>query len=282
MSTTSYCCEVSRIVVAIDSSTHAAAAADSAATLAAQFHAELEGIFVQDVNLARLAALPIGREIRFLTGEARDFTTEALNMQNREQETSARNALSAAADRARISHEFHVIQGHIELEVLNAAKNADLLILGIGDFPGTRGLSLGVTPRSLAEQVSSSVLISKPNSQNLTEPLVWYDGTAGARRALDAAIQVTGTTRGDITVLVVAQDLDRAAILRKEVDERLGQAHRVPRFLHSARPTPDQICRLVTEVKAGILIVGADSLPDNGRPRLRLIETATCSVLIIR
>ena len=34
-----------------------AAALDAAATLASQLHAELEGIFVQDINLARLAEL---------------------------------------------------------------------------------------------------------------------------------------------------------------------------------------------------------------------------------
>lgn len=108
--------DVHRIVVAIDSSSHAASALEAAATLAAALHAELEGIFVEDINLARLAELPVGREVQFLTGQARDFTSSALAAQNKAQEFSARRAIAAAASRARITHVFHVARGHVVAE----------------------------------------------------------------------------------------------------------------------------------------------------------------------
>ena len=83
---------VRRILVALDGSVHASGALEAATALAARLHAELEGIFVQDVDLARLAALPIGREIQFLTGQGRDFTADELDAQNREQEARARGS----------------------------------------------------------------------------------------------------------------------------------------------------------------------------------------------
>ena len=81
---------IRRIMVALDGSAHASGAPEAAAALAARLHAELEGVFVQDIDLARLAALPIGREIQFLTGRGRDFTADELDAHNLEQEACAR------------------------------------------------------------------------------------------------------------------------------------------------------------------------------------------------
>ena len=55
-------------MVAIDSSADATSALEAAAALAGRLDAILEGIFVQDINLVHLAALPVGREIEFPTG----------------------------------------------------------------------------------------------------------------------------------------------------------------------------------------------------------------------
>ena len=52
--------EVRRIVVAIDSSSNAASALEEAAGLAARLHAELEGVYVQDINLVRLGRVARG------------------------------------------------------------------------------------------------------------------------------------------------------------------------------------------------------------------------------
>ena len=93
---------IRRIMVALDGSAHASGAPEAAAALAARLHAELEGVFVQDIDLARLAALPIGREIQFLTGRGRDFTADELDAHNVEQEACARRAIAAAAARARV------------------------------------------------------------------------------------------------------------------------------------------------------------------------------------
>lgn len=274
--------EVHRIVVAIDSSAHAASALEAAATLAAELHAELEGIFVEDINLARLAQLPVGREIQFLTGQARDFTAASLEAQNKEQEFSARRAIAAAAARARITHVFRVARGQVDVEVISAAGNADLLILGMGGKSlGGRG-RLGNTARAAAERAPHSVLISKPGMRSLGAPLVCYDGSNGARRALAAAIRLLGVRENGLTVLIVAQDMDRAEALRKEVDDRLVSLTTRPKFLHSAHPAPDQMCRLARESGADVLVIGADCELIAGAERLQMLEQIACPVLLIR
>jgi len=274
--------EIRRIVVAIDSSAPAASALEAAAMLAAQLHAELEGLFVEDINLARLAQLPVGREIQFLTGQARDFTATALEAQNREQESSARRAIAAAAARARITYRFRVARGQVDVEVISAASNADLLILGIGGgAPGGRR-RLGSTARAAAERAPHSVLISKPGMRQIGSPLVCYDGSDGAKRALEAAVRLSGVRERGIAVLIVAEDIDRAGMLRQEVNDRLDLLHMRPRFLHSAHPAPDQMCHFAAESGADILVIAADSLLIAGEDRLKMLEQVACPVLLVR
>ncbi|MBT5049065.1 MAG: universal stress protein [Rhodospirillaceae bacterium] len=274
--------DVRRIVVAIDSSSHAAAALEAAATLASQLHAELEGIFVQDINLTRLADLPVGREIQFLTGRGRDFTTEALSAQNREQEGTARRALAAAARRARIGHAFRVVRGQVEVEVISAADNADLLILGMGSrSPGGRA-RLGQTARAATERAPRSVLISKPGMRSISSPLVCYDGSEGTKRALDAAIKITGTPESNLTALIVAADVDQVGDLRQEVEERLAGFQIHPKFLHCPHPAPDQICRFAMQSGADILVISLESDLIAGQERLTILETVACPVLLVR
>ncbi|MGD8821809.1 MAG: universal stress protein, partial [Anaerolineales bacterium] len=62
---------VERILVAVDASSHSRAALEAAAELAASLEVELVGIFVEDINLMRLAELPIAVEIETPTGQVR-------------------------------------------------------------------------------------------------------------------------------------------------------------------------------------------------------------------
>ena len=273
---------VRRIVVAIDNSSHAAAALEAAAGLAARLHAELEGIFVQDINLARLAELPVGREIRFPTGQGRDFTSTELDAQYQEQEVHARRAIAAAAGRARVGYSFRVTRGQVETEVITAAGDADLLILGMSSRPLGGRARPGRIARAMAERAPRSVLLSKPGTRISGKALVCYDGTAGARRALEAAAGISGGQDDALTVLVIADDLDRAAALRSEVDAELSPFGIRPKFLHSPDPTPGQMCQLSSQAGADVLVISADDARIEGEGRLRLLEGVACPVLLVR
>jgi nucleotide-binding universal stress UspA family protein len=274
--------DIRRIVVAIDSTSHSNAALEAAAALAAQLNAELEGVFVQDINLARLAELPVGREIQFLTGQGRDFTADALSTQNREQEITARRALAKAAGRARIAHVFRVTRGQVDVEVISAAGNADLLIIGMGARSPSGRERLGQTARAAAERAPRSVLISKPGMGTLDRPLVCYDGSEGSKRALDAAIKITGSRECDLTVLIVAETMDQVSALRQEVLDRLLVTSIQPKFLHASHPEPAQICHFAAQSGSDVLVISTDSVIVAGVERLKVLESVTCPVLLVR
>ena len=58
-----------RILVALDASPRSLAALSTAGALAAELDAELSGLFVEDINLQRLLALPFAREFCLLSGQ---------------------------------------------------------------------------------------------------------------------------------------------------------------------------------------------------------------------
>jgi len=280
--------EVRRIAVAMDSSDHAIAALDAAAALAEQLHAELEGFFVRDIALTRLAALPVGREIQFLTGRGRDFTGPTLDAQNRDQEVYARRAIAAAAARAQVKHTFRVVHGQVAVEVISAAGKADLLVLGIGSkhpwgrTGPTARTRLGNTARAAAERATRSVLLVKPGTRLIGAPLVCYDGSDGAKLGLEAAIGILGAGEKGLAVLLITDVPEEAAVLRREVEARLDPLHIRPRFLYSADSTPDQLCRAAAECGADALVIAGDSRFQSGSDWERILESASCPVLIVR
>ena len=59
---------IRRILVGLDASPRSLSALEVACDLAARFRAELEGLFVEDIDLLRACELPFTREIRFFSG----------------------------------------------------------------------------------------------------------------------------------------------------------------------------------------------------------------------
>ncbi len=274
--------DVRRIVVAIDSSADANAALEEAASLAARLHAELEGVYVQDINLVRLAGLPVGREIRFLTGEGRDFTTDALEAETRAQEFAARRAIAAAAARASVAYAFRIARGQVDVEVISAAGNGDLLILGTGNRSPWGGVRLGRTARAAAERAPRSVLISKPGARPVGVPLICYDGSGGSPRALEAGLRIFGVHEGRLAVLILADDVPAAERLRHQVEDRLASSGVRPRFLYGARPLAHEVCRLASESGAGVLVMAADCAAIDEPHRGEVLESVACPVLLVR
>ncbi len=114
------------------------------ARIAAQLQAEIEGVFVEDAALFRLAGLPFLRELK------RDsFTEERLDEERLQQEwrataTLAREALEHSATRAGLAWSFRVWRGEIDQDLPTLALESPMLLLGRlsalvpSRFPATR------------------------------------------------------------------------------------------------------------------------------------------------
>jgi nucleotide-binding universal stress UspA family protein len=120
---------IRRILVAVDASPHSLAALRAAVDLAERFDAELTGVYVEDINLLRMAELPFTREVRVYSS-AQPLDTQHLEQELRVQARRARQALAQSARRSNLRTSFLVRRGVVSAELLKAALEADLVILG--------------------------------------------------------------------------------------------------------------------------------------------------------
>ena len=272
---------VRRIVVAADASPPARAALAAAVRLASQLEAELEGLFIEDVNLKRLAALPVGREIRWGGGfSARDAAAVAEDLQA--EAAQIRRALQDAAARARVKASFRVLEGRVEQEVVAAAGAADLLVLGLTGRRISTSTAPGATALAAVTRSTHSVLVLRAGAEVGRRALVLYDGSAGAAQALDFAARVADDDEASLTVVLRAPDEAEALKLRRRAASRLARDRQGARFLPATAPTLADLCRAASGTGTGLLVISADDPLVQGEGARRLLEDVLCPVLLVR
>lgn len=287
---------IRRILIALDATAESFAALDAAADLAECLHAELLGLFVEDINLVNLAALPIAREIDLAAGGVAKIDAHSVERQFRMQQQKAQSALAKAAESRRVTWSFRIARGQVAAELLKAAPNVDLVTLGRGGFPLTRRSRLGSTALTVAGESHHTYIVSGgrtagaqsrvargPARKSPRPIFVAYDGSACAKNALGIAAGIAGARGAALHVFLVAEaDSDR---LRGEVAktlERPGTAT-LP-VTYTRLDASDEACliRAIAAQADGLLVAGGVCLALTQQPVRRLLETTTRPVLLVK
>lgn len=234
-----------RIVVALDASPASAPAVEAAAQLAATWHAEILGIFVEDANLLRWASLPFTREVSGYTASVRDLGELELVRELRAQASRARTVLTRAAERHHVRMSFRVARGAVTAELLATLTEHDVVSLGRGGRRRGMQLRMGSTARTLACESVARVLVLPTGSRLAPLYGVVFDGTEGSRQATIEASELAGAT--PLIVLAVGAgpddqerlERDARAVVPERTDLRVHYLSRrsldvLPRLAHSA------------------------------------------------
>ena len=132
-----------RIVVALGAGTPAREL-DAAAALAGRTGAELLGLFIEDLDLIRFAALPFAHEIGAASAARRELDVESVERALRAMAAEAERMLAGAAGRSSVPWSFRVARGMLVDVLLAAAVDGEpedeirLLLLGGGASPAER------------------------------------------------------------------------------------------------------------------------------------------------
>lgn len=273
---------IRRILVAVDTSAHSLAALDAAARLASSMEAELTGLFVEDVNLIRLAALPFAKEICWPSSSRRVIDEVRMERELRLLASQARRALATAAEKVNAEWVFRVVRGTVTEEVLNAALEADLLSLGRASRPLTRRVRLGSTAQAVAIQAPRSVLIARKGADPELPIVVTYDGSDAGARVLNAAVRMSQVNDTNLIVLVMADDAVEAPQLAERASHLLGDrvAHAEYRFL----PTngDENLTDLLARETCAMVVLGGENRLLQGRRLYQLLDDLDCPVLLVR
>lgn len=193
---------IRRIVVAVDASPLSLAAAEAACRLGARLGAQVDAVFVEDINVLRLVAHPFVHTISLAAARRQSADDTLIGKALELQVVAARRALEAALAATCTLGSFAVRRGRVEVEVLAAAHACDLLCLGWSGRadPGLRP-RLGSVARAVTQNATAPVLLLQNPAAGPV--CLWWDGN---QAALEMAAGLAARDGGTIEVLVPATD----------------------------------------------------------------------------
>jgi nucleotide-binding universal stress UspA family protein len=270
---------IQRILLAVDGSPHSLAAMQAAIDLSQGLDAELIAVFVEDLDLLRMAELPIASEVSRYTANIHRLKPERIRRQLKAQASQAKAALARQARRQGVAWEFLVLRGDISLELLAKAEGADLMILGKAGWSKTR--RMGSTTRVVIQEATHFVLILQQGAHWARPVLLIYDGSQVARRGLKVAQLLSEQSGHPLSVMTVAKHASQAETLEREVVADLGADAKDATFFRVLAARSDDLARLVKNMDCLLILPAA--LPGlQGQPLIDFVDGLEGPVMVLR
>lgn len=271
--------EFRRILVALDASPASLAALDLAAELAARHQAELMGIYVEDINLLRSADIPLVKETGFYSATTRKIDSPNIERQLRAQARRIERILASIAEKANLRWSFRSTRGLIHGELITAAEDTDLIILGKTGWSGRS--QMGSTAREVAIQSPIQSLILLHQVRPGTPVMVAYDGSAAGLKALETA-RLIRDPEIPLHVLLLAETKDDADQLEAEVKELIAGEKQAPEFHWAANIKGNRLPHMAMISGCDVVVLPAASDLFDPEALLGILNEADCAVLLVR
>lgn len=268
-----------RILVALDASPASLAALDLAADLAARYQAELLGIYVEDINLLRLAEIPFSREIGHFSGISHEIDSRKIERELQTQARRVERRLSAIAQKANLRWSFQKMRGVIHGELLDAAQDTDLIIMGKTGW--SRRRQLGSTARNVAVNSTIQSLIMLHKVRPETPIMVIYDGSQASQKALLAA-QLVSSRDVPLNVLIISADQEKWQALEDEVMARIEPSDLQVVFRHAAEFAGERISHLAMVSGCDVVVMPVESSSFDPDSLIDVLNETDCAVLLVR
>jgi hypothetical protein len=254
-----------RIMVMLGSIEPERATLEALSLLAGRTAVEINGMFVEDIEVLALAELPIAREYCRLTHVERRLQTHDIERQFRVQARAAQQALAEIAARFGSPLSFQTVRGTLPTLLRAALEETDLMLFG-----AVRGALRipGGTDRAFT---------ARPSRRPVT---VTFDGSDAARRALQVALQLAPD---DVTPVIVILTAMRAADLPSLGEQviRLAGARPVQR-VGLIIPAWREVLEHVRAHRSGALVIAisAELLQEENLGQLR--NELNCAIVLVK
>lgn len=261
---------IRNIVVTLDASESGRPALETAVRLAAILGAELEGVFVEDINLIRLAGLPFLREVRPGSLTEEELSSQRMQSELRALARHAEHMLEQAVRETGVDWSFRVWRGRTEAESLSTTFDADVLSL-------YRGSSLLSCRARLVPK--PCVLPARYTTQSIS---VLFSGSEQAIKALTAACHLANDLDVHLIVLLPNTKTGDVLNLQKKAGAILDSYSQHARFVPLADSDAQSLAQIVSASVNTVLVAEA------GHPILQqggidqCLETLSCPLLLVR
>jgi hypothetical protein len=254
-----------RVLVAIEPPNLSAQSLAAVRELAHSLQLEVAGLFVEDLNLLRLAALPIAREVGAVSGMVRAIEVSDVERALRAQAEQMRRTLSSVAAELDLPWSFRVERGELLERVLAQLSETVAVVFA----PAPRKAPIGMTSRAGAGMPSPH------------KALAILDPTPAGDRALSVAQWLSRAPGATLTVASVTTE-----------KTALGAGHETARSRSPGRQTDTRVVRLPdTSVDAlvdaaritacDMLVLGSEVFPRQQREFRALLQRVRCLVMVV-
>jgi nucleotide-binding universal stress UspA family protein len=261
---------IRHIVTTVDASETGHRALETAVRLAAVMGAELEGVFVEDINLIRMSGLPFLREVRVWSLAEEAISAPRMQRELRTLARYAERMLAQAAKKMGVPWSFQVWRGRAEATSLSRAFSADILSLG--------RVSALVSSRAWAT--------ARPRTRQPRETVssicVLFSDSEQAIRAVTTACFLAKDMDAPLNVILPDIQADKMIAL-KEKARILLDAHEQPaRFVKITGTDIQSLGQAAGLSGISILITEAEHALFQQAGLERCLEALFCPVLLVR
>ena len=262
---------VARVMIALGADTTGEAALEAAVQLAAALRAELAGLFIEDVNLLRVAELPFSREFGIASGLARRMDTAGMTRAFKSAAAQARGAVAKAAQSSGVQWTFEVVQGSGLAPLLSAGRPVDWLVVerarvrtgGVPDPMRLKRRGRAVAGRRTAQPVA-----------------VVFDGSVDAQRAALAAQKLAHELTRPLLVLLLASAAMDVSTLRAAVHEVMGGDRARVHCVAVREAGLAGIADAARRHHAAVLVWCESTLRDDAQRLTEVLSALTCPLVL--
>lgn len=248
-----------RILVALDMSRQSDACLAAAIELAAKMDAELQGLFIEDLDLINLSTLPFTRQILSLSATETDFKKERLEQDMKLQARYAQHALASMASSRRVSWSFEVVRGRLIQEAQRAADRSDLVVTSV-----SRQLAnMACTPsqRNVAGALAqcSGTLVLVPEGTVIRPPfVVLIEPHTPLEIFVDKLVTVADSKGTEFHFVVAAQG-EAAATLQSQISAMLDNGRHTLNFIGLHRTNASALETVLCAFPPGTIVMDRNS-----------------------
>lgn len=258
-----------RVIAAFHGPNFSHAALEAAAALAGSLDTELAGVFVEDISLLRIAALPFARELGMTSALARPIESPDIERALRLQARRTQQALAERAGELKLHWSFQVVRGPVLTAVLGCATKLDVVVFG-------------ETGRAAVVKSAVSAASRLPVSSRPAGPIaVVFNDSSAAVRALSAARSLADAINADLAMLIVAEAAESFEMLRARADGLLADSAHVVRHLWLKSSESPEIAQAVSATNAAMLLWHDRHLPRNQAMLRALLHTLGCPLVLV-
>ena len=273
---------IKQILVALDGSPSSISALEKGVELAARLNAELVGLFVEDINLLRATQLPFAQEISLFHSGLRRLEALDLERQLRAQADRVRRIMERMSSAKKVPTIFRTARGSVTEEILNAGKDADLLVLGKTgrSLPGFG--RAGSIVRSVVVRRPGMTLVWHTHGVEIKPVFVIYDGSEGAVKALEVAVSLNEVLASGLIVYLVAESREEGDALQIEVSKKLDKMGTRAAFRTIVSPDFRDLAWMLRNEKAGPVVLPCDKKHVSEKYLCSLVDEIVNPVLLVK